>query len=342
MKYKDFFEDKTILIVGGTGSIGRKMTEILIQYNPKVIRIFSRDEYKQFIMEDELSQYKSKLRFLIGDVRDFERLMKASKGADIIFHLAAMKHVPACEYNPYEAVKTNVIGTQNVVDVAIANKVSHVVLTSSDKAISPTNAMGATKLLAERLISAANFSKGTAKTIFSAVRFGNVMGSRGSVIPLFKKQILEKRKIKITDSNMTRFMMTITQAAKLTIEACVTSKGGEVFVLKMPVLKLGDLAEAVIEEVCSVYNLDKSSITMENMGLRPGEKMYEELMTEEEGSIAYELPNMYAVMPIFDSKEEAYKSYKKVLSKEYSSDNAKIISKQEIHKIIKDNKLISS
>jgi len=291
-----FFKDKKILILGGTGTIGENMTKRLLAFDPQVVRIFSRDEYKQFKMERQFSN-PEKLRFLIGDIRDYDRLNRAAEDVDVIFHIAAMKHVPACEYNPFEAVKTNVLGTENVVRAAMSSRVSNVVFTSSDKAISPTNAMGATKLLAERLMSAANYSRGSAPTIFTSVRFGNVMGSRGSVINLFKTQILNDRRITLTEGSMTRFMMTKQQAVDLTLQAAVDSCGGEVFVLKMPVIRLSDLAEVVVEMVCKKHGIPESTVKIENIGLRPGEKMFEELMTDEEYKNALDLGSMYAVPP---------------------------------------------
>jgi len=176
---RDLIRDKKILITGGTGTLGKALLNEILKYDPKVVRIFSRDEAKQFDLQFELSGYKN-TRYLLGDVRDKERLMRAMEEIDIVFHTAALKHVPSCEYNPFEGVKTNIIGTQNVIDAALYNRVNKVIYTSSDKAISPTNTMGATKLVAERLVSAADYYKGSAKTVFCAVRFGNVMGSRGS------------------------------------------------------------------------------------------------------------------------------------------------------------------
>lgn len=337
-----YFANKTILVIGGTGTIGKKIVEILLGLAPKTIRIYSRDEYKQFVMENELFDKREKLRFLIGDVRDAERLDRAAKDVDIIFHLAAMKHVPACEYNPFEAVKTNVIGTQNVIGAAFANNVGHVVLTSSDKAISPTNAMGATKLLAERLIAAADGMKGSARTILAAVRFGNVMGSRGSVIPLFKKQIMEQGRITVTSGSMSRFMMTITQAAALTVKALTLAVGGEVFVLKMPVVRLDDLVAAVLEETCRKHNINYGDIEIQHIGLRPGEKPCEELLTKEEAKNTYELEDMFAILPALSGKDyiAAYTAFPQAANKSYSSEDQKPISRAEIIKILKDEKLI--
>lgn len=335
---KEYFKGRNILVIGGTGTVGRKIIDILLGYDPNVIRVFSRDEYKQFMMQHELKEFSGKLRFLVGDVRDYERIMRASRGVDVIFHLAAMKHVPACEYNPFEAVKTNVVGTQNVIQAAVENHVKRVVFTSSDKAISPTNAMGATKLLAERLISSANYSFGAVKTVFSSVRFGNVMNSRGSIIPLFKSQILIERKITLTHAQMSRFMMSINEAAFLTIQSAVAAKGGEVFVLKMPVVKLGDFAEVVIEEVCKRYDVPVRDIKTEHIGLRPGEKMFEELMTEEESETAYELDKMYAITSPFYgvNYDELYKGARKAERKGYSSAEVIPLNKEEIRKLVID------
>jgi len=291
------FQGKKILVIGGTGTIGQGLVKELIKRNPKVIRIFSRDEYKQFKMEQELGRLEN-IRFLLGDVRDKERVQRAMEGIDIVFHLAALKHVPSCEYNPFEAVKTNVMGTQNVIESAIHHRVERVVYTSSDKAINPTNTMGATKLLAERLMSSADYYKGGKRPIFASVRFGNVMGSRGSVIPLFKTQILEKRKVTVTDPAMSRFMMSITEAVSLVLKAAEYAVGGDVFVLKMPVVNIKDLVEVVIEETCKKYDLPREEIKIEYIGLRPGEKMYEELMTKEEGERAEELEEMFRIYPI--------------------------------------------
>ncbi|AYD40704.1 polysaccharide biosynthesis protein [Clostridium fermenticellae] len=291
-----YYTDKNILIIGGTGTIGRGLVKKLIDEKPNVIRIFSRDEYKQFIMDKEINDNKT-FRYLIGDVRDYDRVERAMNDVDVVFNLAAMKHVPSCEYNPEEAIKTNIQGMENVIKAAVYNNVDSVLFTSSDKAINPTNTYGATKLLAEKLVQAANFSKGNARTRFVAVRFGNVMGSRGSVIPLFKKQILEKRCVTVTDKDMTRFMMTLFQSVSLIMGAAEKSHGGEAFVLKMPVIRLIDLTEVIIEETCRKFDIDINSVKIKNIGLRAGERKFEELMTYEESEIAYDLGNMYAVIP---------------------------------------------
>jgi FlaA1/EpsC-like NDP-sugar epimerase len=341
---KEQFKGKTVLVIGGTGTIGRRIVETLMQWEPAVIRILSRDEGKQFEMAHELDD-EDLLRFFIGDVRDKERVERACRGADIVFHLAAMKHVPACEYDTYDALKTNVMGTQNVICAAFQNHVKRVVFTSTDKAISPTNVMGATKLLAERLIATANYNQGPTDTAFSSVRFGNVMGSRGSVIPLFKSQILRQRKVTITDGDMTRFMMSISDAAMLTLKAATMPKGGEIFVLKMPVVRLRDLVDVVVEETCLKYGVPVGEVRREEIGLRFGEKMFEELMTVEESKFGFELPEMYAIC-------QAYFAFwgKKGISplaglpaaevRSYSSQDQEPIDKEAVRRIILAEKLI--
>lgn len=334
---ENFFDNKSVLLIGGTGSIGTVLVEKILKCKPKVIRIYSRDEYKQFLMKQKFEKTKD-MRYLIGDIRDKERLQRAMKNIDIVINLAALKHVPSCEYNPFEAIKTNVLGTQNMIEAAIDEKVDRVLYTSTDKAISPTNTMGATKLLAERLISSANYFKGGEKPIFSAVRFGNVMGSRGSVIPLFKEQILKERCITITEPTMSRFMMTITQAVELILKCLYCAEGGEIFVLKMPVVQLGVLAEVVVEEVCKKYNIDRKEVKIKTIGLRQGEKMYEELMTADEAIHAEDLNGVFR---IHDSRSKI--EYKQTqayntdsLNQTYNTNSLKIefIDKEKIRKMI--------
>lgn len=336
-----YYTGKNILIIGGTGTIGRGLIKELINEKPNVIRIFSRDEYKQFIMDKEINDNKT-FRYLIGDVRDYERLERAMNNIDVVFNLAAMKHVPACEYNPTEAIKTNIEGMENVIKSAIYNNVDCVVFTSSDKAINPTNTYGATKLLAEKLVQAANFSKGNARTRFVAVRFGNVMGSRGSVIPLFKKQIEEFKCVTVTDSEMTRFMMTLSQAVKLIMAAGYKAHGGEAFVLKMPVIKLQHLAEVVVEETCKNLNINFEEIDIKTIGLRAGERKFEELMTKEESEFAYELGHMYAVIPptYVSEIEKYYKEEKRAQIGSYNSSDAVPITKEEVRKLLKEEGLV--
>lgn len=336
-----YYTGKRILIIGGTGTIGKGLIKELVKHNPEVIRIFSRDEYKQFIMEQNFNNDKI-FRYLIGDVRDYERVERAMANIDVVFNLAAMKHVPACEYNPTEAIKTNIEGMENVIKAAIYNNVDSVVFTSSDKAINPTNTYGATKLLAEKLVQAANFSKGNAKTRFVAVRFGNVMGSRGSVIPLFKKQIEENRCITITDPNMTRFMMTLSQAVKLIMTSAEIAHGGEAFVLKMPIIKLQDLAEVVVEETCKKLNMPFEYVDIKGIGLRAGERKFEELMTREESELAYDIGDMYAVIPPTYAKEmeKYYCNEEKAEVGSYNSSDMVAVSKEQVRQMLLEEGLV--
>jgi len=336
-----FYTGKKVLITGGTGTIGQHLVRRLLQDKPAVIRVFSRDEHKQFEMQQSLRKYNN-IRYLIGDVRDANRLNRAMEGIDYVFHLAAMKHVPACEYNPFEAVQTNVVGTQNVIQSAIVNNVRKVLFTSSDKAISPTNTYGATKLMGERLISAAEYQKGPKSTIFASVRFGNVMGSRGSVIPLFKRQILECGKITVTNRNMIRYMMTPSQAIQLLLEANHISKGGEVFVLKMPLVKLSDLYEVVIEEI-SIRHAISRKVMIEEVGLRPGEKLQEELMTIDELNKVIETKYMYIIPPAFGNTGRNYQPaiYQgQLLLDEISYTPDEIISKEKLRRWLIHEKLV--
>lgn len=276
------------MVTGGTGSIGSEIVRQLLKQDPAVVRLYSRDEHKQFLMQQELGTLRN-VRHLIGDVRDLRRLESAMEGIDYVFHAAAYKHVPLCEYNSFEAVKTNVIGTQNVIDAALKNNVERVLLISTDKAASPPNVMGATKLLAEKLMTSAMYSRGTHKTVFSSVRFGNVLGSRGSVIPTLISQIKQGKPITITDPEMLRFFMSIPQAVQLTMDSMSQMNGGEVFILKMPLMRLGDLADVLVD-------MHGDSKTEQNIiGIRPGEKMKEILMTEEEAAYATELDTMFVV-----------------------------------------------
>ncbi|MBM7866681.1 polysaccharide biosynthesis protein [Heliobacterium gestii] len=325
---ESYLKNKIVLVIGVTGSLGRVLLPKILAHSPKAVRLFSRDEAKLFELQQEYGP-RSDLRHFIGDVRDAERVRRAAEGAQVVFHLASLKHVPLCEYNPYEAVKTNVVGTQNVIEAALANGVERVVYTSSDKAVSPTNTMGATKLLAERLISSAVQWRGTRKTIFSAVRFGNVLNSRGSVIEVFKKQIRKGGPVTVTDPEMTRFMMTLSQAADLTVRAGELARGGEVFVLKMPVIRLGDLVETMVENYAPLVNRKPSDIAIDYIGLRPGEKRFEELMTHDESVIARELPDMFLIPGWSgDVKQEADKA---IIS---SSALLEPISKEEVYRLL--------
>ncbi|WP_010097599.1 SDR family NAD(P)-dependent oxidoreductase [Ornithinibacillus scapharcae] len=330
-----YFRGKHILIIGGTGTIGKSIIQTILPEMPKRISIFSRDEYKQQLLQQKLKEYDG-LHYIIGDVREYDAVNSAMRNVDYVFHLAAMKHVDFSESNPLEAVKTNILGTHHVIQAAINHKVEKVIFTSSDKAISPTNAYGASKLVAERLITQANHNE-FIKTVFACVRFGNVMGSRGSVIPLFKNSIVHEKRITITDPSMTRFMMTLEQATNLTIQAMKKAIGGETFVLKMPVIKIGVLADVVLEEVCKREKLDKNTIDIHEIGKRIGEKVYEELMTEEEASLAWETADMF-IIPSRDVN--AYPNAKKAEPVDYGTHLQTPLTKEELRSLLLSEQLL--
>lgn len=320
----DQFNGKTILVTGGTGSIGSEIVRQLLRKEVKEVRVFSRDESKQFDLAHSLEN-DLRLRFLIGDIRDKERLDMAMEGVDVVFHAAALKHVVACERNPFEAIKTNIQGTQNVIDCAFKNGVDKVVGVSTDKAASPTNVMGCTKLLAERLMLASYFYKGNKKTRFCCVRFGNVLASRGSVIPLFLKQMKEGSPVTITDPEMSRFFMSIPQAVDLIFKASDIMRDHEIFILKMPVATIGGIVDSLIDLVQERNNLSKRP-EVKIIGKRVGEKKHEKLLTSDEAESALENDDMFIIRPYVgmkegdDLKEESYPNAVPAKLKEYSSE----------------------
>ena len=283
-----FYRGKRILVTGGTGSIGSEIVRQLLACNPKVVRVLSRDDTKQAELQDRLGR-GARIRYFIGDVRDRYRIQRAMEGVDLVFHAAAMKHVPACEYNPFEAVQTNVIGTQNVIQAALDAGVKRLVVISTDKAVNPVNTMGISKLMAERLAVTVD-AWASAKTKFCAVRFGNVLGSRGSLVPLLLGQIRKGGPVTVTDPAMTRFMMAIPDAVGLVLEAGARTNGGEVFILKMPSVGIGSFVDALMRR-------SGKRVRVKTIGLRLGEKMHEELLTEEEIPRTQDLGAMFAVQP---------------------------------------------
>lgn len=331
------FKNKRILVIGGTGSIGSVIVTELLKYEPRQIRIYSRDETKQFELGHELNA-GPRIRFLIGDIRDKERLNLAMENVDIAFHAAALKHVSSCENNPFEAVKTNVQGTQNVIDCAFANKVDKVIGISTDKATDPTNVMGCTKLLAEKIMLASYFYKGMHKTRFCFVRFGNVLGSRGSVVPLFSKQIKQGGPITITEPNMTRFFMTINDAVNLVFKSASLMHDREIFILKMPVVKIKDLAKAVLE-LEKEKNKNTADINIKIIGKKNGERMHEKLLTVEEAENALETKDMFIIVPQeileLQKSKRTYYGAKKTKVKEYSSKSIKKLNIKEIKRMLR-------
>jgi UDP-N-acetylglucosamine 4,6-dehydratase len=326
------FQGKNILVTGGTGSIGSEIVKTVLQHKPEVVRVLSNDENGLFSLEQELKEYTN-TRFLVGDIRDKERLRKAVEGIDFIFHAAALKHVPLCEYNPFEAGKTNVLGTQNVIEVAIEEEVEKLITISTDKAVSPTNVMGATKLLAERLTISASFYGGLRRTIFACVRFGNVLDSRGSVVPLFKEQIKGGGPVTITHPDMTRFVMSIPKAINLVLKTAEIAHGGEIFIFKMPALRIHELAEAMIEELAPQYGYDPESIGVEIRGRRAGERIFEELLTNDEAIRASETRDMFIITQVANKQE-----HNKISFKKYRSDNeAVLLTKDEVKEMLKES-----
>jgi UDP-N-acetylglucosamine 4,6-dehydratase len=278
-------DGKNILITGGTGSFGKRFTKtVLEQYSPKKVIIFSRDELKQFEMQYDFPKaLHPNLRYFLGDIRDKERLLRAFSDVDIVIHAAAMKQVPAAEYNPLEAIKTNVIGAANIVDAAIDCGVEHVVALSTDKAVNPINLYGATKLCSDKLFVAGNAYSGAKKTKFSVVRYGNVVGSRGSVVPFFMK-MKETGTIPITDERMTRFWITLDQGVQFVLQSLTSMNGGEIFIPKIPSMKITDLATAIAP-----------NCTTNIVGIRPGEKLHEMLLSEDEARNAFDIGDRYVI-----------------------------------------------
>lgn len=288
------WQNSTVLVTGGTGSFGRKFTEILLQdYRPKKLIVFSRDELKQHEMQQQFPVTPgSPMRYFIGDIRDRDRLERAFHGVDIVVHAAALKQVPACEYNPFEAILTNVMGAKNIIDAAIDQKVKRVLALSTDKAVNPVNLYGATKLCFEKLFTQGNAYSGDVGTRFSCVRYGNVVGSRGSVIPLFLQQ-RKTGKVTVTDPRMTRFWITLDQGVRFVIKCIEQMHGGETFVPKIPSMNIMDLA-AAIAPGCQV----------DSIGIRPGEKLHEVLVSEDESRNTFEQDDMFVVLPSYDPLQD--------------------------------------
>lgn len=288
--------NKSILITGGTGSFGKKFIEMIFQrYEPSRVVIYSRDEFKQDLVKKRFmtkltKEQFAKLRFFIGDVRDKERLYRAFKDIDYVIHAAAMKQVPACEYNPFEAIKTNIHGAQNIVDAALDRGVKKVVALSTDKAVNPINLYGGTKLVSDKLFTSANAYSGQDGTIFSVVRYGNVAGSRGSVIPFFQ-QLLDNgaTELPITDPRMTRFWITLEEGVELVFKALEESRGGETYISKIPSFKITDLAKAM-----------SPNCILKEVGIREGEKLHEVMVTKDDSRLTYEYDKHYIVYPHFD------------------------------------------
>lgn len=329
------FKNKTLLITGGTGSFGSTVLDKFLETDISEIRVFSRDEKKQEELRNKLCS--DKVKYFIGDVRDQNSVNEVMRGVNVVFHAAALKQVPSCEFYPMEAVKTNINGTENILNAAIENKIQNVVVLSTDKAVYPINAMGLTKAIAEKICIAKSRLNQISPTIISATRYGNVMASRGSVIPLFLEQIRANKPITITDPKMTRFLMSLEESVSLVIHAFTNAKSGDIFVQQSPASTIGDLAKALLE----IFN---SNSEINIIGTRHGEKLYETLLTREEVAKSERLENYYRI-PI-DSRDLNYSKYffkgKNSFSKaeNYTSHNTRRLKIDEIKKLLLELSLV--
>lgn len=344
-----YFEGKRILITGVCGTVGSELIKQLLsepEFAPAEVIGIDNNESELFFIDQKYIN-DSRACFYMADLRDKDTLCRKMKDVDIVFHSAALKHVVLCERSPYEAVQTNIMGVENVIAAAYENNVEKVIFTSSDKAVNPTNVMGTSKLMGERLITAANSNQRESSTIFASTRFGNVLGSNGSVIPIFEKQIEQGGPVTLTDPEMTRFVMTIEQAAKLVLDSASLAKGGEVFITKMPIIRIEDLAKVMIEELSEKYGHDYKNIKIEIIGTKPGEKLYEELMSDEETRRSKELRDYFSVLPAFRGfyTDISY-DYDEVVSEEvfnpYNSSIELPLKLEEVRDFLVQNKLIAS
>ncbi len=332
---KSVFSGKSIVVTGGTGSFGSYFVKEILTQNPKQVTIFSRDEDKQYAMQFELSKFVNKLKFVIGDVRDLQSLVKNFQNADFVIHAAALKQIPTSEYNISETIKTNVLGAQNVVEAALANNVSKVLSISTDKAVEPVNVMGMTKALQERIFILANINRGKSKTKFASVRYGNVANSRGSIIPLFKKQIEKGLSLTVTDLEMTRFILTLKEATGLVTYAFENMNGGEIFIPNIKALKIHDLAKVMIK------NSGNKKLKVEEIGVRPGEKLHETLISATESKRAIKAKGYYILTPEIKTNKlvKKIKTKNKYSDFVYSSDKVELMNGNEVEHLLASQKI---
>lgn len=342
---KRLFKGQRVLVTGACGTIGQELVRQLVEGNmaDEIIGI-DNNESELFFLEQKFSGIGNS-RFFLADIRDHEKMFRVMKGMDIVFHSAAFKHVILCERSPFEAVQTNILGVQNIVSAAVECRVKKVIFTSSDKAVNPTNVMGTSKLMGERLITAANSKLRGEGPVFASTRFGNVLGSRGSVIPIFHEQIRRGGPVTITDREMTRFIMSISAAVQLVVKSANLSKGGEVFVTKMPAIFIQDLAEVMIRELAPKYGHRPEDIKIDYIGTKPGEKMYEELMNHEEIRRALELDKYFVITPAFRGiYNETEYEYPNIVSNEvrnpYNSRNEKQLTQDELLEMLRKFNLL--
>ena len=341
------FKNKSILVTGACGTVGSELIKQLLsnsKYLPKEVIGIDNNESQIFFLDQEYLN-DARAKFFILDIRDTNELTRKMSGVDIIFHCAALKHVILCERSPEQAVQTNITGVQNIISAAQQNRVGTVIFTSSDKAVNPTNVMGTSKLMGERLMTAANSCKREKVPIFASTRFGNVLGSNGSVFQIFERQIARGGPLTLTDVKMTRFVMSIQQSVELVIQSAVMARGGEVFVTKMPVVRIMDLAKAMIEELAPMYGHIPDSIEIAEIGSKPGEKLYEELMSSEETRRSLELSEYFSILPAFHGiYQELNYDYPDILNRKvinpYLSSQETALSVLEIRKLLRKYCLI--
>lgn len=341
----DFFQDKRVLVTGACGTVGRELVcQLLDGTDLSELIGIDNNESELFFLEQRFQQ-KAHARFFLADVRDGDKMHRLIRNVDILFHTAAFKHVVLCERSPFEAVQTNILGIQNIVNAALENDVGTVIFTSSDKAVNPTNVMGTSKLMGERLMTAANSKLRERGPVFASTRFGNVLGSRGSVIPVFHEQIKAGGPVTVTDEEMTRFIMSIQAAVRLVIDSAKLAKGGEVFVTKMPVIRIMDLASVMIQALAPSYGHRPEDIDIVKIGAKPGEKMYEELMNHEEVRRSLELERYFVVKPAFASSyRDIQYAYPGLVSAHttnpYNSANETPMMTAELSTFLRENRLL--
>jgi FlaA1/EpsC-like NDP-sugar epimerase len=338
------WKHKRVLITGVCGTVGRELLRQVVAEGPDEVIALDNNESELFFLSEAYRE-RPEVRLYLGDVRDRRTLSRKMEGVDVVVHAAAFKHVILCEQSPAEAVQTNIVGTQNVIDAALERGVRRVLFTSSDKAVNPTNVMGTSKLMGERLMTAANSLRRGDGAVFASTRFGNVLGSRGSVVPLFARQIAAGGPVTLTDPAMTRFIMTLHEAVRLVMDSVFLARGGEVLVTKMHAVRIADLAEVMIEELAARHGHDPRSVAVQVIGRKPGEKMYEDLLSDEETRRTVELPGYYVVTPAFRSVYRAIDySYPDVVSEKvaqpYNSANQPLLGKDELRAYLRAHRLL--
>lgn len=343
---KSFFQDKRILVTGACGTVGSElMRQLVADYNCEEVIALDNNETALFLLEQSFSNHPN-TSFYLADIRDIDKLSRKMRFIDVVFHTAAFKHVVLCERSPFEAVQTNIVGVQNVVTAARENKVAKVIFTSSDKAVNPTSVMGTSKLMGERLMTAATSNHQRDDTVFASTRFGNVLGSRGSVFAVFHEQIRRGGPLTLTDPEMTRFIMSIQAAVQLVIESAYIACGGEVFVTKMPAIRIRDLADVMIQAIAPEYGIPPEGIRIRTIGLKPGEKMYEELMSLEEIRRAWELNRYFVILPPFTQLyQNVTRDYPEFVARQvtnpYHSGNEPPLSRAALEGFLRQHDLLS-